>query len=252
MPLDVADVDRCSDLSGTLGRAEEFRGSSPGLVFRNELDADCRFTGCCPDLITGSRPAVRRSVSDFRATPVLCESVGLATMLRVGFDRNTELRVELDRNTELRVELEPDTVLRVGLDRKVELGVEERDIDDRLRELVLDEDEELGVRMIVEDREGTVLRRVIDGLLELRVVVGTDRWPVTIRLPIELRLELDDVDGLRCGTTDRVIGEELGRRIWLEDLLRKDDVGCRLTLVGGREELSERDVLVERDCKDCL
>jgi len=224
VPLDVADVDRCSDLSGTLGRAEEFRGSSPGLVFRNELDADCRFTGCCPDLITGSRPAVRRSVSDFRATPAFCESVGLATMLRVGFDRNTELRVELDRNTELRVELEPDTVLRVGLDRKVELGVEERDIDDRLRELVLDEDEELGVRMIVEDREGTVLRRVIDGLLEDRVVVGTDR----------------------------VLGEELGGRIRVEDLLRKDDVGRRLTLVGGREELSERDVLVERDCKDCL
>jgi len=224
VPLDVADVDRCADLSGTLGRAEEFRGSSPGLVFRNELDADCRFTGCCPDLITGSRPAVRRSVSDFRATPAFCESVGLATMLRVGFDRNTELRVGLDRNTELRVELEPDTVLRVGLDRKVELGVEERDIDDRLRELVLDEDEELGVRMIVEDREGTVLRRVIDGLLEDRVVVGTDR----------------------------VLGEELGGRIRVEDLLRKDDDGCRLTLVGGREELSERDVLVERDCKDCL
>ena len=183
---------------------------------------------------------------------MLCESVDLATMLRVGFDRNTELRVELDRNTELRVELEPDTVLRVGLDRKVELGVEERDIDDRLRELVLDEDEELGVRMIVEDREGTVLRRVIDGLLELRVVVGTDRWPVTIRLPIKLRLELDDVEGLRCGTTERVLGEELGGRIRVEDLLRKDDVGCRLTLVGGREELSERDVLVERDCKDCL
>jgi len=207
-------VDRSADLSGTLGRTEEFRGSSPGLVVRNELGADCRFTGCCPDLTMGSRRAVRRSVSDFRATPVFCESVGLATMLRVGFDRNTELRVGLDRNTEL----------RVGFDRNVEFGEVELDLDDRLLELVLEKDEELGARVIVEDREGTVLRRVIDGLLELRVAVGTDR----------------------------VLGEELGRRIWLEDLLRKEDDGCRLMLVGGREEPSERDVLVERDCKDCL
>jgi len=187
-------VDRSADLSGTLGRTEEFRGSSPGLVVRNELGADCRFTGCCPDLTMGSRRAVRRSVSDFRATPVFCESVGLATMLRVGFDRN------------------------------VEFGEVELDLDDRLLELVLEKDEELGARVIVEDREGTVLRRVIDGLLELRVAVGTDH----------------------------VLGEELGRRIWLEDLLRKEDDGCRLMLVGGREEPSERDVLVERDCKDCL
>ena len=49
-----------------------------------------------------------------------------------------------------------------------------------------------------------------------------------------------------------MLGDELGLRIWVEDLLWKEDDGLRLILVDGREELSDRDVLVERDCKDCL
>ena len=225
-----------------LDRAEESRRTIPGLDRRTELDTDWRFTGSVPDLITGSRRAVKRSVSDFRAMLVFCESVGLATMLRVGFERNTELRVGLERNTEL----------RVGLERNTELREVEVELDNGLVDLVLEEDEELGVRVMVEDRDGTVLRRVMDGLLEDRVVVGTERRPVTIRLEIELRLEPDEVEGLRGEVTDRVIGDELGLRIWLEDLLWKEDDGLRLILMDDREELSERDVLAERDCNDCL
>ena len=75
---------------------------------------------------------------------------------------------------------------------------------------------------------------------------------MTIRLEIELRLELDEVEGLRGEVTGRVIGDELGRRIWVEDLLKEEEDGLRLILVDGRDEPSERDVLVERDCKDCL
>ncbi len=225
-----------------LDRAEESRRTIPGLDRRTELDTDWRFTGSVPDLITGSRRAVKRSVSDFRAMLVFCESVGLATMLRVGFERNTELRVGLERNTEL----------RVGLERNTELREVEVELDNGLVDLVVEEDEELGLRMMVEDRDGTVLRRVMDGLLEDREVVGTERRPVTIRLEIELRLEEDEVEGLRGEVTDRVIGDELGLRIWLEDLLWKEDDGLRLILMDDREELSERDVLAERDCNDCL
>ncbi|MBN2133094.1 MAG: hypothetical protein JW741_26575 [Sedimentisphaerales bacterium] len=140
-------------------------------------------------------------------------------MLRVGFERNTELRVLLDPDTVLRVGLERNTELRVGLERTVEFDEEELELVDRLLELGLEEDEVLGVRVMVEDCDGTVLRRVIDGVLGARVVVGSDRRPVTIRLEIELRLEPDDVEGLGCGTTERVFGDELGLRIWLEDLL---------------------------------
>ena len=235
-----------------LDRAEESRRTIPGLDRRTELDTDWRFTGSVPDLITGSRRAVKRSVSDFRAMLVFCESVGLATMLRVGFERNTELRVGLERNTELRVGLDPDTELRVGLERNTELREVEVELDDGLVDRVLEEDEELGLRMMVEDRDGTVLRRVMDGLLEDREVVGAEGRPVTIRLEIELRLEEDEVEGRRGEVTDRVIGDELGLRIWLEDLLWKEDDGLRLILMDDREELSERDVLAERDCNDCL
>lgn len=121
--------------------------------------------------------------------PVFCESVGLATVLRVGLERNTELCV--------------------GVERNVELREEEFELDDGLVDFVLEEDEELGLRVMVEDREGTVLRRVMDGLLEDREVVGTEDRPVTIRLEIELRLELDDGAELRDGTVERVLGEEL-------------------------------------------